>query len=203
MYIRTFKQEGRTYYYLMGKLEGESKNGYRRYLGTADRIFRDLEELDTLRKQRIPRTNVCIDFSENTVPSLVREQHYPEIGRMYREIMQQKRKKGKEVAQFIRRHMNRVNLGTALNYVSALRKGDIYQSPSRTGKRVDSLDKYIRRMVCALKACEVDSSHLIIMELQKIEPRFMEFWNSKQGSHGKNWHSSLEEITEQTVSSKE
>ena len=203
MYIRTFKQEGRTYYYLMGKLEGEIKNGYRRYLGTADRIFRDLEELDTLRKQRIPRTNVCIYFSENTVPSLVREQHYPEIGRMYREIMQQKRKKGKEVAQFIIRHMNRVNLGTALNYVSALRKGDIYQSPSRTGKRVDSLDKYIRRMVCALKACEVDSSHLIIMELQKIEPRFMEFWNSKKGSHGKNWHSSLEEITEQTVSSKE
>lgn len=200
--MRVTKRLRKSYYYLVESNGRNKREGYARYLGTADRIYRDLQELDELRK-RYRSSELAGDshreISQTTdalLPAVQsREQkHYPLIGELYTALMRENHKRCLDVARFLTRHINDLRLGSALNYVTALREGYPYQSKTRKGKRVEDITRYARRMVCAVHACDIKEGHPLLQEFKKVEPLFSKLWNSQQGKHKANGSPSLERV---------
>ncbi len=170
-------------------------NEYARYLGSPEKIFQDMQELEEYRmvagKLKAPIEDSLLESlqtEEVPRPFLNGKQRYDNIGRLYTELMRAEGMKCLDIARYLHRHMFGMTLGTAKNYITALRKGYIYQSQKRTGERVEDITKYLRRAVHALRACNVPENHQILTEFQKANSQFFHYWCIHQTQEPRtNW----------------
>src|SRR3989344_3809851 len=163
MFIWKTKKHNKTYYAIASTSfkKGDSGSRIIKYIGSAEKLYRDLRELDSLRER--------YNFESSSDEECSQPLYLPHIGQAFIKHMQEKGLSCNEVAHRLSRSLH-LKKNYARLIITRFRQG--YPFPSKGNLLESNVHRNLTITANVLRAGEIPENHSIVGEINVLFPDF-------------------------------